>query len=223
MPYTAVGPCPVSEPCLSGKGVSAVSAGRHGVLVLTRAGLFHMGMGVCRNHTFDLDPRRYAATITNELGLSLSFAAQSTNGLPSIDTFNDMPVTSISCGAHHYLAEMRSTRLAEAPKGPAAVCLFGDISPEIHAGAMRTAGELGHPEAEDVVEPKRVSFFVGKQVARVAAGVSTSLVVTTDHSLYAFGDAFAGRLGVGDLGDNLTAFYTTPQRLGYFDEFVRGS
>lgn len=169
---------PVRLEFFEGKGVSAVAVGRHNVLVLTAAGLYHMGMGVCRNHTFDLDPRR-------------------------IDLFTDMAVTGIACGSHH--------------------CIVHAGGDEVYSFGRGTKGELGHPDAVDEAQPKRVSFFCGKEVSKVAAGVNSSAVVTADYSIYMFGDAFAGRLGVGDLGDNNTAFYAVPQRLSYFDEFVKGN
>ena len=63
-------------------------------------------------------------------------------------------------------------------------------------------GQLGHGDKENQLLPKRVEGLQ-ERVCSVAAGESHSLAVTQTSALYAWGGGVFGKLGHGDIDDQL--------------------
>ena len=62
-------------------------------------------------------------------------------------------------------------------------------------------GQLGHGDATDQLQPKRVLALAKEKVVGVAAGSSHSLALTAGGALFSFGHGANGALGHGDTAD----------------------
>ena len=59
-------------------------------------------------------------------------------------------------------------------------------------------GQLGHGDAANQLQPKRVVALAKERVVGVAAGMFHSLALTAEGTLLSFGQGTCGRLGHGD-------------------------
>ena len=64
-------------------------------------------------------------------------------------------------------------------------------------------GQLGHGDEQHQLLPKEVEAFAGQRVAAVSAGGSHSLAITADGAVWSWGFGAFGKLGHGDLQDQL--------------------
>ena len=64
-------------------------------------------------------------------------------------------------------------------------------------------GQLGHGDQQDQLLPKKVEALAGQRVLAVSAGDNHSLAITTDGSVWSWGDGGEGKLGHGDEQEQL--------------------
>ena len=62
-------------------------------------------------------------------------------------------------------------------------------------------GKLGHGDAQDQLLPKKIEALAGRHFVTVSAGDVHNLALTTDGSVWSWGDGAFGRLGHGDTQD----------------------
>ena len=65
-------------------------------------------------------------------------------------------------------------------------------------------GELGHGDAQNQWQPKKIEAFAGQRVVAVSAGdYAHSLAITADGAVWSWGQGGSGCLGHGDLSDQM--------------------
>eukprot|EP00667_Euglena_gracilis_P004062 EG_transcript_4077 len=94
-----------------------------------------------------------------------------------LDFFDARVVTRLAVGVDHYLV------------------LCNDD--ELYSFGRNLHGELGHGDTHNTTEPKLVAALRSLPIDAIAAGPNVSMVLTGAGELYAFGDPFDGRLGMG--------------------------
>ncbi|KAJ0407019.1 hypothetical protein ATCC90586_004813 [Pythium insidiosum] len=110
-------------------------------------------------------------------------------------------VRAIGCGAYHTLLVLGAT---------------GDL----YTTGLNNYGQLGVGHTDNCTELQLVDDLVGQNVVRVEGGTHHSVVLTADGSVYAFGRADSGQLGMLDdcqTGD----FKDRPQRVTFPDKSAR--
>ena len=64
-------------------------------------------------------------------------------------------------------------------------------------------GQLGHGDQQNQLLPKKVEAFADQRILAVSVAVSYSLAITADGAVWSWGRGGFGRLGHGDLQDQL--------------------
>ena len=100
-----------------------------------------------------------------------------------IDALTGQRVIAVSAGTLHSLALTAD----------GAVWSWGNGGP----------GQLGHGDTQNQLLPKKIEAFADQRVLAVSAGMSHSLAVTADGVVWSWGWGYFGRLGHGDLQNQL--------------------
>jgi len=64
-------------------------------------------------------------------------------------------------------------------------------------------GRLGHGDVHTQLLPKKVEALAGRRVVAVSVGVFHSLAVTADGAVWSWGRGYSGKLGHGDVQEQL--------------------
>ncbi|XP_074111220.1 RCC1 and BTB domain-containing protein 1 [Cotesia typhae] len=102
------------------------------------------------------------------------------NPLPSkvASNFEDKPIIAIACGSHHSLA------LTE--------------DGEVYGWGQNTCGQVGSGISTNQNTPRKInSGLAGKKIIQIACGQTSSVAVTNNGEVYAWGNNSVGQLGVG--------------------------
>uniref|UniRef100_A0A6B2KW11 Protein kinase domain-containing protein n=1 Tax=Arcella intermedia TaxID=1963864 RepID=A0A6B2KW11_9EUKA len=146
---------------------------------------------------------RFAMLITDEGQLygfgensfgQLGLACKETQFRPRlVAAFGEKKVVDVECGLYHTMVLTDNGQLYS----------FGSNS----------YGQLGLGTTFDHDSPQLVSFFSNKKIKKLCCGLQSTIIITEDEQVFAFGNNNNGQLGLGN-----THIQPTPQILSFFQD-----
>ena len=95
--------------------------------------------------------------------------------------------------------------------------LFLDSDGKIYSCGRNASGELGLGDTDNKTTPQHITFLNNIRITDIAAGYSTSLALTNNGKVYAWGYNENGELGLGDSGTYVNR--THPELIEGLDKF----
>ncbi|CAD6229421.1 GSCOCG00006584001-RA-CDS [Cotesia congregata] len=118
------------------------------------------------------------------------------NPLPSkvASNFEDKPIVAIACGSHHSLAltEDGETQYLDFLSSGYLLVSY------VYGWGQNTCGQVGSGISTNQNTPRKInSGLAGKKIIQIACGQTSSVAVTNNGEVYAWGNNSVGQLGVG--------------------------